>query len=122
RHLVEEGKVFDENGAFRTDITVDELDVPESVRLVVGRRLERLGAESQKVLAAGAVVGRAFPFSLLEQITEIDAGSLLDIVEEAEAARVIVPEERDGEVHYSFAHELIRQTLLWRLAAAPSAS
>jgi tetratricopeptide (TPR) repeat protein len=37
---------------------------------------------------------------------------LLDIVEEAEAARVIVPEERNGEVHYSFAHELIRQTLL----------
>jgi len=112
RHLVEEGKVFDENGEFRTNLTVGELDVPESVRLVVGRRLERLGGEAQKVLAAGAVVGRGFPFSLLEQITEIDAGTLLDIVEEAEAARVIVPEERDGEVHYSFAHELIRQTLL----------
>ena len=112
RHLVEEGKIFDEAGEFRTDIEVDELDVPESVRLVVGRRLERLGAEAQKALAAGAVVGRAFPFSLLEEIADIDAGRLLDIVEEAEAARVIVPEERDGEVHYSFAHELIRQTLL----------
>ena len=64
------------------------------------------------MLAAAAVVGRAFPFGLLEQITDIDAGTLLDIVEEAEAARVIVPEERDGEVHYFFAHELIRQTLL----------
>jgi class 3 adenylate cyclase/tetratricopeptide (TPR) repeat protein len=112
RHLVEEGKVFDESGDFRTDIEVDELDVPESVRLVVGRRLGRLGAESQKALAAGAVVGRGFPFSLLEEITEMDTGRLLDAVEEAEHARVIVPEERDGEVHYSFAHELIRQTLL----------
>jgi class 3 adenylate cyclase/tetratricopeptide (TPR) repeat protein len=112
RHLTEEGKIFDEHGDFRTDITVDELDVPESVRLVVGRRLERLGDEAQKVLAAGAVVGRAFAFSLLEEIADVDAGRLLDIVEEAEAARVIVPEERDGEVHYSFAHELIRQTLL----------
>ena len=61
RHLVEEGKVFDDAGAFRTDVEVDQLDVPESVRLVVGRRLERLGAEAQKVLAAGAVVGRAVP-------------------------------------------------------------
>jgi len=112
RHLVEEGKVFDEAGKFRSDMKVDELDVPESVRLVVGRRLERLGPEAQKALAAGAVVGRGFPFSLLEDITDIDAGRLLDIVEEAEAARVIVPEERDGEVHYAFAHELIRQTLL----------
>ncbi len=112
RHLVEEGKIFDESGQFREDITVDELDVPESVRLVVGRRLERLGDEAQKALAAGAVVGRAFPFMLLEEISDLDAGRLLDIVEEAESARVIVPEERDGEIHYSFAHELIRQTLL----------
>jgi class 3 adenylate cyclase/tetratricopeptide (TPR) repeat protein len=111
-HLVEEGKVFDETGAFRANLTVNELDVPESVRLVVGRRLERLGETAQKTLAAGAVVGRAFPFSLLEDLSDIDPGSLLDIVEQAEAARVIVPEERDGEIHYSFAHELIRQTLL----------
>jgi class 3 adenylate cyclase/tetratricopeptide (TPR) repeat protein len=111
RHLAEEGKLFTD-GEFRTDIEVDELDVPESVRLVVGRRLERLGDEAQKVLGAGAVVGRAFPFRLLEAITDVEAGRLLDVVEEAEAARVIVGEERDGEVHYSFAHELIRQTLL----------
>ena len=112
-HLVEERKIFDDSGEFRTDIDVDELDVPESVRLVVGRRLERLGPDAQKVLAAGAVVGRGFPFALLEAITaDTDAERLLDIVEEAEAAKVIVPEQRDGEVHYSFAHELIRQTLL----------
>jgi tetratricopeptide (TPR) repeat protein len=116
RHLVEEGKVFDANGAFRTDIEVDELDVPESVRLVVGRRLERLGNDAPRALAAGAVVGRGFPFSMLEEITDVDPGRLLDIVEEAEAARVIVPEDRDGEIHYSFAHELIRQTLLSSLS------
>jgi class 3 adenylate cyclase/tetratricopeptide (TPR) repeat protein len=112
RHLVEEGKVYDDTGAFRTDVEVVELDVPESVRLVVGRRLERLGSEAQRVLAAGAVIGHAFAFALLDEITDTDASRLLDIVEEAEAASVIVAEQRDGQVHYSFAHELIRQTLL----------
>src|SRR5207302_1126703 len=43
RHFVEEGKVFDEKGEFLPSVKIDELDVPESVRLVVGRRLERLG-------------------------------------------------------------------------------
>ena len=33
RHLVEEGKVFDAAGQFRTDIKIDESDVPENVRL-----------------------------------------------------------------------------------------
>jgi class 3 adenylate cyclase/tetratricopeptide (TPR) repeat protein len=111
RHLVEDGRLFDE-GRFRDDIEVDELDVPESVRLVVGRRLERLGTETQKVLAAGAVVGRAFPFELLGRIVDTEPGALLDAVEEAEAAHIIVAEERDRGVHYTFGHELIRQTLL----------
>lgn len=116
RHLAEEGRLFDASGAFRSDLAVDELDVPESVRLVVGRRLERLGPQAHRALAAAAVVGRGFPFALLEEITDVDAGELLDIVEEAEAARVIVPEDRAGAVHYTFAHELIRQTLLTTLS------
>jgi tetratricopeptide (TPR) repeat protein len=41
---------------------------------------------------------------------------LLDVVEVAEAARVLAAEERDGEVHYTFGHELIRQTLLSSLS------
>ncbi len=112
RHFVEEGRVFDEKGEFRADLKIDELDVPESVRLVVGRRLERLGPGPQKALAAAAVIGRAFPFRLLEQVTELSASALLDIVDDAETAQVLVSEERDGEVVFSFAHELIRQTLL----------
>ena len=116
RHLTEEGKVFDESGEFRTDLTVDELDVPESVRLVVGRRLRRLGTQPQPRDPSFSAPGRAFPFSLLEDLTDVESHTLLDIVDEAEAARVIVPEERDGQVHYSFAHELIRQTLLASLS------
>lgn len=112
RHLVEEGRLFAPSGEFRADVTIDELDVPESVRLVVGRRLERLGAEPQKALAAAAVIGRGFPFRLLEQVVEMPASALLDIVDDAEAAQVLMSEERDGEVYFSFAHELIRQTLL----------
>jgi class 3 adenylate cyclase/tetratricopeptide (TPR) repeat protein len=116
RHLAEEGRLFDAAGAFRDDLSVDELDVPESVRLVVGRRLERLGPEAHRALAAGAVVGRGFPFALLEEITDVPTSQLVDIVEEAEAARVVVPEERSGAIHYTFAHELIRQTLLTSLS------
>jgi tetratricopeptide (TPR) repeat protein len=116
RHFVEEGRVFDSNGEFRTDLNISELEVPESVRLVVGRRLERLGAEAQKALAAAAVVGRAFPFRLLEIIGDLPVNDLVDIVDDAETAQVLVSEERDGEVVFSFAHELIRQTLLSSLS------
>jgi predicted ATPase len=65
RHLVEEGKVFDAAGEFRTDVTIDESDVPENVRLIIGRRLERLDENEKRVLAAAAVIGRSFSFQLL---------------------------------------------------------
>jgi predicted ATPase len=42
RHLVEEGKVFDAAGQFRKDIKIDEIDVPDNVRLIISRRLDRL--------------------------------------------------------------------------------
>ena len=44
RHLAEEEKLFDAQGRWRADLRLDELDVPEGVRLVVGRRLQRLTA------------------------------------------------------------------------------
>ncbi|MEY2419361.1 MAG: hypothetical protein QOG90_2041 [Actinomycetota bacterium] len=116
RHFVEEGRVFDANGEFRTDLKISELEVPESVRLVVGRRLERLGPDAHKALAAAAVIGRAFSFRLLEIISDLQVDDLVDVVDEAEAAQVLVSEERDGEVVFSFAHELIRQTLLSSLS------
>src|SRR5207302_7677366 len=50
RHLIEDGRVFDAAGQFRTDIEIDEIDVPENVRLIVGRRLERLEDNEKRVL------------------------------------------------------------------------
>ena len=41
QHLSEEGKLFDAAGNWRAGLRPDELEVPQGVRLVIGRRLER---------------------------------------------------------------------------------
>ena len=113
KHLREEGKLFAIDGGWRSDIAVDQLDVPESVRLVVGRRLERLGEECRKALAVAAVIGRSFDYTLLTRVdSDIDGDSLLDAIDEAERAHLVVSEDRGAEVRFTFAHELTRQTLL----------
>ena len=118
KHLAEEGRLFDDTGKFRTDLEISELDVPEGVRLVVGRRLERLGDDGVRVLAAAGVVGRAFSFELLEAMGEADPDTLLDAVEGAERARLIVSApDFSGEDRFIFAHELIRQTLVAGLSS-----
>ena len=50
RHLVAEGKVVEEAGALRAEVSVAELGGPDNVRLVLGRRLERLGEEARAVV------------------------------------------------------------------------
>ncbi len=120
QHLAEEGKLFDAKGRWRSDLEVGELDVPEGVRLVIGRRLERVSEECRRVLTSAAVIGRDFSFELLEELSEADTDTLLDAVDEAERAQLITAAEdgpaqtgaRMGEARFRFAHELIRQTLV----------
>ena len=117
KHLAEEGRLFDSDGRFRADLSADELDVPEGVRLVVGARLRRLGEEGPKILGSAAVLGRVFSFELLQQLEELPEDRLLDLVEEAERARLIAAVEgASGDDAYIFGHELIRQTVLGELS------
>jgi class 3 adenylate cyclase/tetratricopeptide (TPR) repeat protein len=112
RHLVEEGRLLDDRGAWRSDVHHGDLDVPESVRLVIGRRLERLGADARRILSAAAVIGRGFSFQLLELLEEGEGSSVEEAVNEAERAGLLVPDSGGGETMFGFSHELIRQTLL----------
>jgi len=111
RHLAEEGMLFDESGAFRSSLRVDQLHVPEGVRLVLGRRLERLTEEARKTLTTAAVIGRVFSLQLLEALETSRPDRALDAVEEGESARLVLAEPAGRETRYKFVHELVRQTL-----------
>jgi predicted ATPase len=117
RHLVERGKLIDASGEFRRDLNFAEIDVPQSLRLVIGRRLARLSNEARKILGPAAVLGRSFTFELLEASTNIDADSLLDYVEEVEKAGLIYSTLGYPEATFQFSHELIRSAVLSELSA-----
>ena len=113
KHLVEDGKVFDAAGQFRSDVKVDEVDVPDKIRLVVGRRLDRLGKSGQQILTAAAVIGRSFGFKLLQTVlSHVEVDDLLTAIEQAERLGLIVSSSKGPEAPFQFAHELIRQALL----------
>jgi tetratricopeptide (TPR) repeat protein len=117
RHLIEEGKIFDSAGQFRTDIEIDEIDVPENVRLIIGRRLERFDTNERQVLTAAAVIGRSFSFQLLTGISQIEVDELFTVIEKAQQMGIIVPSSEGSEKPFSFTHELVRQTLLAGVSA-----
>ena len=116
QHLSEEGRLFDDGGMWQSDLRIDELRVPEGVRLVIGRRLERVSDDARKALTTGAVIGRHFDLRLLEAAGKVDEDDLLDALEAAEAAQLVSSATCGRDVRYTFAHELIRQTLVENLS------
>jgi class 3 adenylate cyclase/tetratricopeptide (TPR) repeat protein len=117
RNLIEsEALVQGSGGRWELRGELSELGLPQSVREVVDRRVERLGDDARTALTAGAVIGRDFDVDLLLRITDFGEDELLDLLEEAVAASVLVERaERPGS--FSFAHALINHTLYEDLGA-----
>ena len=111
RHLNEEGRLFDPQGRWKRDLEFMVADVPESVRVVLERRLERLSDQTRVVLRAAAVIGRRFELDLLEDVVELEQDTVIDALEEGEQARLISGPSGRQEIAWRFPHELVRQTL-----------
>ncbi len=80
--------------------------IPEGVKDVIGRRLSRLGEETNTVLRVAAVAGREFDVELLETVLiDVDVLAALEQAGESQMVR----EERPGR--FVFAHALVRETL-----------
>jgi class 3 adenylate cyclase len=102
--LIEALRHVDESGGHW-----DPSTLPQGVREAVSRRLTRLPAETNKALAAAAVVGSRFGLELVERVVGDD---LVDALDEACKAGIII-EESSG--HYRFNHAIVRQSLLAEL-------
>lgn len=99
RHVHESGGRWDPNS------------LPQGVREAVSRRLSRLPVETNKALAAAAVVGSRFAVDLVERVVEQD---LVDAFDEAGKAGILL--EEPGGL-YRFNHAIVRQSLLAELAS-----
>ena len=90
--------------------------IPEGVREVIGRRLERLSARCNETLAIASVIGREFGLDQLERlIADLSEDRLLEVLEEGLSARVIEELPRAAG-RYQFTHALIQETLAEELS------
>ena len=117
-HLKEENRLYDSLGGFYPELKIGELDAPQSVRMIVGRRLARLSDPTRKCMDTTAAIGRSFSFEVLQAASGTDAESLLESVVEAERAGLIFSSANSGKARFEFSHELIRQAVLASLSAA----
>src|SRR5262249_45643527 len=81
--------------------------VPATLKDSLMARLDRLG-EAREVAQIAAVIGRQFPFSLLDAVAPRSGDELEATLAKLVAASIIFPERRGGERSFSFKHALLR--------------
>jgi class 3 adenylate cyclase len=117
RGLSESGALFFDaaTGRWRVD-RPETLALPESVREVIERRVERLGNDALEALRLAAVIGRSFDLDLLSAAIDVNQPALLDRLEDAVAASILT-ESSEQIGRFRFVHALIKQTLYDGLGA-----
>jgi tetratricopeptide (TPR) repeat protein len=118
RHLTEIGAISPADGRWKPDLPLGEYGMPDSLREVIARRLSRLSEAANRALKVAAVIGHEFDLATLELAPAAadDPSTLLDVLEESSAARLVV-ELKGSPGRFGFNHTLVRQTLLDALSA-----
>jgi DNA-binding SARP family transcriptional activator len=101
----------------KLDVATPQLVIPPTVREAIERRLRNVSPDCAYLLHSAAVLGREFGIDELASVVDLAAESLLVLLEEASAEKLLV-DARGGGGRLTFAHALIRDTLYQSLGAA----
>jgi predicted ATPase len=108
-YMAESESMLGGSGRTQGSFSEEDLELAQSVRGLIGRRLERLSEPAQRMLVAAAIVGRDFDVTLLEAFGELSGHELRDALEEATRGRFLTA---SGPDKFRFAHDLVRQRVL----------
>jgi tetratricopeptide (TPR) repeat protein len=103
RELVAQGHLY----------TADEATMrrlPEEVRAIIRRHLAALSSEAVSTLRVAAVLGRDLDLKVLTVASPLSLERIADVLDEAARAGVLTEDARETG-QYSFAHDLVRETL-----------
>jgi len=108
-YMAESESMLGGGGHAQASYTEEDLELAQSVRGLIGRRIQRLSEPAQRMLVAAGIIGRDFDIPLLEAFGELAGHELRDALEEAMRGHFLAAA---GKETYRFAHELVRQRVL----------
>jgi predicted ATPase/predicted Ser/Thr protein kinase len=115
--LVDSGQLrFIENERRWDRPSMEELRIPQGVKVAIQSRVTKLSDDTQDILLFAAVIGRVFDYPTLVKVTEKDEDSLIDCLEEALHAQLLEEIRGTGGEKFNFSHALIPRTLRERVS------
>ncbi|UCC16955.1 MAG: AAA family ATPase, partial [Dehalococcoidales bacterium] len=97
--------------------TTLEMNIPEGLRDVIGKRLSNLSENCNHLLQFASVIGREFSLDILKSVVDIDERAFVDALKEAIQLSILEERSQVGVIRYRFTHAFFRQTLYEELIA-----
>jgi tetratricopeptide (TPR) repeat protein len=111
RALVDEGRLQFTEGRWRY-VADGGIPMPAAVEDLLSRRLDRLSPATREVLTVAAVIGREFDADTLLAAADREESAVLEAIDAALAASVLVPTAGRASSTLAFAHRLLAEVLL----------
>jgi predicted ATPase len=111
KSLVESGQVWYEGGEWQRVPRMEDISIPQGVKVAIQSRVSKLTDDTQGILLTGAVIGREFDYQTLAIVSGKDEDTLIDSLEEGISKQLIEEMRIEGEERFSFSHALISATL-----------
>src|SRR5919109_1363767 len=106
--LVDGGYLRLEDGRWRSDGALSELEMPPTIQALLAARLDHLAPEERAVVEPGSVIGLAFPQAAVEELVwEALRGRVAELLGTLSRKQFVRPQPGD-ELAYRFGHLLIR--------------
>ena len=109
RTLIDRGAVRLENGRWKVTSQIETITIPDTVQGVIMARIDRLDDDVKQILRTASVIGRAFLYRLLKEVTEAvrEFDRHLDTLT---ATELIREKQKVPELEYIFKHALVQES------------
>ncbi|HET7142617.1 MAG TPA: adenylate/guanylate cyclase domain-containing protein, partial [Anaerolineales bacterium] len=104
RSLIETNQIIRENGHWRAVNEDASVSLPDSLRGLLGARIDRLPEQTKHVLQNAAVIGRSFDLRVLKRLTNLN-GVFDSQIQYLQEASLVEPLREE----YTFRHVLIQE-------------
>jgi len=109
RTLVETKALSGERGRYRLIQPVQAIQVPATVQAILAARIDRLSPEDKRLLQVASVLGKDFPYALLQAIAELSEEALRHGLDRLQAAEFLYETGLFPDLEYSFKHALTHE-------------
>jgi PAS domain S-box-containing protein len=106
RSLVEAGVLVGERGAYRPELSINEVRIASTVQDLISSRIDRLSSGEKRILQIASVIGVLVPFTLLRAAAEIGEEDLRSYLSHLQTAEFLYQTNLFPEVEYSFKHAI----------------